>query len=148
MNRIINQWRPLAWNVDYVLEQGTSVYFLAQRDYGLLLLGISEIRFPNAKGFSASNEPTFIISGWASGQKREGGIYNLQGGLSYTLRIEAYTDLIISARFLTSVRNLTVIQCYASTEVSELGQNDKFYDSLTGELSSVNRRDIVTLKWL
>lgn len=51
----------------------------------------------------------------------------------------------MSDKFLTLVRKLTVIQGYAETEVSERGQKDEFYHSLTGILHNVHSGDIVIL---
>lgn len=54
--------------MDYELDHGVSVH------YGLLLLGISEVRCPNAGELSVPNGLKFIFSGRASVQKREGGV--------------------------------------------------------------------------
>lgn len=43
------------------------------------------------------------------------------------------------------LRKLSAVQCYALTEVSERGQEEELYDSLTGVHRSVNRVEVVIL---
>lgn len=43
------------------------------------------------------------------------------------------------------LRKLSAVQCYALTEVSERGQEEKLYDSLTEVLRSVNGVEVVIL---
>ena len=52
-------------------------------------------------------------------------------------------DCIISARFSSKVRNLTIIQCYAPTELADDNEMDEFYSRLNAVYGSRPPRDIV-----
>ncbi|XP_047117394.1 uncharacterized protein LOC124798156 [Schistocerca piceifrons] len=55
------------------------------------------------------------------------------------------SERIITARFKTNVRYVTVIQCYAPTEIAKGELKDAFYTELNGVLRQINSRDIKIL---
>ena len=55
------------------------------------------------------------------------------------------SDRIITARFKTRARNLTVIQCYAPTEAADPIVKEDFYNQLNSTIASTNRGDITLL---
>ena len=46
------------------------------------------------------------------------------------LNWQPVSDRIISARFSSKVRNFTIIQCYAPTELADDNEKDEFYSRL------------------
>ena len=52
-------------------------------------------------------------------------------------------DRIISARFRSKVRNITIIQSYALTLLADDNEKDEFYSSLNAVYGSTVRGDIV-----
>ena len=59
------------------------------------------------------------------------------------LNWQPLSDRIISARFSSKVRNITIIQCYAPTELAEDNEKDEFYSRLNVVYGSTPLRDIV-----
>ena len=53
------------------------------------------------------------------------------------------SERIMAARFKTRIRNLTIIQCYAPTEVTEKGEKEEFYQQLSGTINTVKQRDVL-----
>ncbi|KDR22507.1 Craniofacial development protein 2 [Zootermopsis nevadensis] len=52
---------------------------------------------------------------------------------------------LMIGRFKTKVRNLTVIQCYAPTEVADEEDKDAFYQRLNETLERTKRKDVIIL---
>ena len=59
------------------------------------------------------------------------------------LNWQPVSDRIISARFSSKVRNITIIQCYAPTELADDNEKDEFYSRLNAVYGSTPRGDIV-----
>ena len=57
------------------------------------------------------------------------------------LNWQPVSNRIISARFSSKVRNITIIQCYAPTELAD--EKDEFYIRLNAVYGSIPRGDIV-----
>ena len=55
---------------------------------------------------------------------------------------EPVSDRIIVARFMSKIQKLTIIQCYAPTNVAEQEDKEDFYNQLQGIIDSVTSRDI------
>jgi hypothetical protein len=52
------------------------------------------------------------------------------------------SERIRITRFKPKIRNVAVIQCYASSEVNELNTKEEFYQQLKGTLEKVPKRDV------
>ncbi|XP_075160302.1 uncharacterized protein LOC142233305 [Haematobia irritans] len=136
------------WNVRTLLEtsklgQLCNVFL----QYNLLLLGISEVRWPGSGEFSAPNGLRLLFSGKQADQRREGGVGILLSKNAYQalMQWKAYSDRTISARFRTRARNTTIIQCYAPTDTAQIEQKEEFYNSLAKVFQDVKRGDIIIL---
>jgi len=53
------------------------------------------------------------------------------------------SDRVIVARFRSSVRNTTIIQCYAPTNESQYDIKEAFYEQLSSALSGISKKDVV-----
>ena len=53
------------------------------------------------------------------------------------------SERIILARFKTKIRNLTIIQCYAPTEITEKDKKEEFCQQLSETITTVNKRDVI-----
>jgi hypothetical protein len=115
------------------------------RRYHLDILGLSEIRWLGKGEYrSPSGEAILLYSGKEEGSKRESGV-----GLLLTketqkslMSWEAVNDRIITARFHSRVRNVTIIQCYAPTNEASSDVKDRFYSELSQVFEKTNRGDI------
>ena len=47
------------------------------------------------------------------------------------------------ARFKTRIRNLTIIQCYAPTGITEKDKKEEFYQQLSETINTVKQRDVI-----
>jgi hypothetical protein len=50
---------------------------------------------------------------------------------------------MILARFKTNIRNLTIIQCYAPTEIAEKDKKEEFHHQLSEKITTVRKRDVI-----
>jgi exonuclease III len=50
-------------------------------------------------------------------------------------------ESIIVAQFRTKIRNLTIIQCYASTEMTDKDMKAEFHQQLSEKINTVRKRD-------
>ena len=53
------------------------------------------------------------------------------------------SERIVLARFKTKIRNLTIIQCYAPTEMTEKYKKEEFYQQLSETITTVKKRDVI-----
>jgi hypothetical protein len=65
---------------------------------------------------------------------------NLRGAL---LEWNTITERIITARIRTKLRKITIVQCCAPTESTELVEKEAFYILLDKTLLSIKRNDIL-----
>ena len=88
---------------------------------------------------------TFVYSGKPEGVNRASGVGLMISNKTYeALQIrQPVSDRIISARFSSKVRNITIIQSYAPTELADDNEKDKFYSRLNAVYGSTSRGDIV-----
>jgi len=52
-------------------------------------------------------------------------------------------ERIILARFKTKIRNLTIIQCYAPTEMTDKNIKEEFYQQVHETITTVQKRDVI-----
>ena len=53
------------------------------------------------------------------------------------------SERIILACFKTKICSLTIIQCYAPTEMTDKGTKGKFYQQLHETIPAVQKRDVI-----
>jgi len=53
------------------------------------------------------------------------------------------SEWIILVRFKTKICNLTIIQCYAPTELTEMEKKEEFYQQLSEAITTVKKRDVI-----
>ncbi|KAL4717965.1 hypothetical protein ACJJTC_013004 [Scirpophaga incertulas] len=107
--------------------------------YKLQILGLSEVR---RNGFGEQRTPkglTLLYSG------KENEDDTLEYGVGFLLSDVAkpISDRIITARFYTKVRKISVIQCYAPTNAASSETKNDFYSLLTATLKNIRKQDIV-----
>ena len=55
------------------------------------------------------------------------------------------SERTILAHFKTKIRTLTIIQCYAPTELTEKDEKEEFYLQLSETTTAVKKRDVIIL---
>lgn len=113
--------------------------------FDLLILGISETRWPDSGETTVANGLRFLFSGKPAGQRREGGVGFLlsKSAQNALLEWKAHTERIISIRLRTRARNVTIFQCYAPTDMAETETKEEFYSSLSRAVSTARKGDIL-----
>jgi exonuclease III len=53
------------------------------------------------------------------------------------------SERIMLAHFKTKIRSLTIIQCYAPTEVTEKDKKEEFYQQLSETITTFKKRNVI-----
>uniref|UniRef100_A0A1B0GLA1 Uncharacterized protein n=1 Tax=Lutzomyia longipalpis TaxID=7200 RepID=A0A1B0GLA1_LUTLO len=138
------------WNVLTLAQQGKLAQ-LAREAVRLKveILGLCEVRWPNYGEQRLLTGQVLLYSGpQGENAPRERGVGILLSSQAHAalLRWNPVSDRIIVARFRTRARNLTLVQCYAPTDVSDLPVKEGFYSELDSVLRKVPKGDIVILQ--
>ena len=134
------------WNVRTMYREGTvAVVAREMVRYKLDVLGISECRWKGAGRMKLASGQTLIYSG------NEG---KCEGGVAIMMDPEAVKSLmewtpvskrIITARFYSKVRKVTVVQVYAPHNEREDQVKNDFYEELQETLDGCNKNDIIVV---
>ncbi|XP_047111838.1 craniofacial development protein 2-like [Schistocerca piceifrons] len=117
-------------------------------NYRLDILGLSEVRWPESGEFQTQNGGVLLYAGQTGEDTmhRNGvGFLLSKSSKKSLLEWKPVSERIITARFKTNVRYVTVTQCYAPTEIPKGELKDAFYTELNGVLRQTNSRDIKIL---
>ncbi|XP_073965211.1 uncharacterized protein [Choristoneura fumiferana] len=94
------------------------------RDYRLDILGISETRWKDF-GEEQIEDHTLLYSGQASKHEHGVGILLSKKASGSLLEWKPVSERIITARFRSRVRNVTIVQCYAPTNAADLDVKER-----------------------
>ena len=136
------------WNINTMYQAGRTAQIAAEmRRYKLHVLGISEVRWLSAGQLTLDTGEELLYSGKPDGSTHEEGVGLLISKESkYSLlEWDAVSSRIITARFKSSARNITVINAYAPTNLATPEVKDEFYEQLQSVLNKIPRRDIKVL---
>lgn len=129
------------WNVRTLLDNGmqcnqNSKYLQLEGEflrYNLNILGVSEARWlGNGSYKSPTGRSTFLFSGKEEGANHEAGVGLMLTPTAYKslLSWNPISERFMTARFYSKVRKITIIQCYAPTELASTTEKDDFYSQL------------------
>lgn len=137
------------WNVRTLIE--TSRLRQVTREmvnYGLDILGLSEVRWLEAGEMQTQEGLTFLYSGpTGDGAEHRNGVGLLlnKGAKQSLMQWIPVSERLLTARFKTNIRNVTIIQCYAPTEASDEELKEEFYSSLRDTVYEISKRDIIII---
>ena len=134
------------WNIRTLLEAGRLKQVIKEMmAYKLKILGVSEVRWNGFGEVKSDSEVSFLYSG-RNDEHREGvGLLITKDVRKSLITWDPVSERIITARFKTNTKHLTIVQCYAPTEVSDLENKQKFYADLHKVFDKIKKRDIVIL---
>ncbi|WP_353806118.1 endonuclease/exonuclease/phosphatase family protein, partial [Acinetobacter baumannii] len=136
------------YNVRTMYETGKSAQVANEmRRYRIDLLGISECRWNDSGRVTLASGETVIYSGHEEGHSHTDGVAIMMSGRAAAALVEwlPVSPRVITARFNSKGRKVTVIQCYAPTNDSSEVVKNAFYDRLQSVLTELPRRDIKIL---
>ncbi|XP_018406354.1 PREDICTED: uncharacterized protein LOC108782558 [Cyphomyrmex costatus] len=108
----------------------------------LKILGLSEVRWKNSGDITTSDNHYMIYSGNSTTHINGVGIVITTKIKKSLMEWNPVSDRLITARFRAKNRNITIIQCYAPTEVADDSEKDYFYNQLQSTIASAHKRDI------
>ena len=137
------------WNVRTLRQTGK----LAQagkimEKYGLMILGMSEVRWNECGELVTTNGHTMLWSGMPnSNDTHQYGVGMLVHKLvrNTIMSYKFISERIMLVRIRCKYRNTTFIQCYAPTEEAQLDVKESFYDMLSKTLTETAKNDLVIL---
>ena len=116
-------------------------------NYKLDLLGLSETRWNGSGKFITALGKLLLYSGHANEEKHEYGVgliisEDLQKSL---IELTAILECLITARLMTHLRELTIVQCNAPMNEATIEEKEAFYSLLEATLHQIRQSDIIIL---
>ena len=136
------------WNIRTMNETGKLKQIVKEMErYQLDILGLSEIRWKEFGMFKTNSEHLLLYSGVSDENIHRDGVGLLMTKACHNCLIDWHpiSERIMTARFKAKIRNISIIQCYAPTENSELRKKTEFYNSLKDTIKQISQKDIVIL---
>ena len=133
------------WNIRTLYESGKTAQVCKEMHrYNLRILGLCETRWNGIGQTRLASGDTIIYSGQEEDQPHMHGV-----GLLMTpeakkslLSWEPVSPRIITARFNSKGRKVSIIQCYAPTNAATMEEKEDYYEQLQATLDKVPKRDL------
>ena len=133
------------WNVRTLYQTGRLAQVVKEMtNYSISLLGLSETRWTGTGKRQLATGHTIAFSG-RSDDQHDRGVALIMDQTAHKSLIEwrPISERLMAARFNSSYTKLTVIVCYAPTEVAESADKEAFYDKLQETVESTPRHDVL-----
>ncbi|XP_011859971.1 PREDICTED: craniofacial development protein 2-like [Vollenhovia emeryi] len=141
--------RFVQWNVRTLYQSGKLAQLISEcRRLRIDVLGISEMRWNTCGELSNADGDLVLFSGMPNADDPHVngvGLYLNRRYRKALLSWKAISDRITAARLDSKWRKITIIQCYAPTEESELEAKEQFHSMLDKTLTETNHNDFVIL---
>ena len=140
-----NNTRIGIWNIQTLYEAGKSAQVCSEMQrYNLKILGLFETRWTGTGRTRWTSGYTVFYSGYEEGQPPMHGVTLLMtlGATRALLSWEPVSPRIITARFNSRGRKVTILQCYAPTNTSSLKRKEKFYEQIQATMAKIPKRDL------
>jgi hypothetical protein len=135
------------WNVRTLYESGKIQQLETEmNNYKLVILGVSEVCWNQFGEIDTVGGKTFILSGRVdeNDEHKEGVGILMTKVVGKSLREwHPVSKRLLIARFRTSIRNISIIQCYAPTEGGVKQEKEKFYSQLNKVLREKTKSKIL-----
>ena len=131
------------WNVRTLYRGGAAAQVAREMEvYNLDILGISECRWVKAGRMKLATGQTLIYSG--NDEVHEGGVAMMisQETVKSLMEWNPISQRILTARFYSRYRKVTIIQVYAPHNEKDDEEKDQFYQELQEVIEGCNKNDI------
>lgn len=137
------------WNVRTLNQEGKLAQVIKEMErYQIDILGVSETRWKGSGEITTIDKHCFLYSGL----KGEDDIHEYGVGIILSARFrnaliewQPISERIITARVKAQNQGVTVVQCYAPTDVSETEHKEQFYSLLDKTITKINKNDAIIL---
>ena len=136
------------WNIQTLYEAGKSAQVCSEMQrYNLKILGLCETRWTGTGRTRLTSGDTIFYSGYEEGQPHMHGVALLMSpeATRALLSWEPVSPRIITARFNSRGRKVTILQCYAPTNTSSLESKEEFYEQIQATMDKIPKRDLKIL---
>lgn len=134
------------WNVRTLYQTGKLEQLAAEAEkLKVHILGLSETRWTGFGEKKLATGQCFLYSGNSTLHEKGVGFLLSPAAYKGLMEWQPINERIITARFKSQLRNVTIIQCYAPTEVTQYAAKEAFYEQLTDTLNRVHKKDVVLL---
>ena len=141
-----NVLRIGVWNIRTMYQTGRAAQVAREMDrYGIHVLGLSEVRWTTAGKVTLSSGHTLLFSGppdEGDAHRNGVGLMLSRQSVKSLMEWEPDNERILTARFKSKFQEVTVVQCYAPTNVADQESKEDFYECLQGVLDRTPKRDI------
>ena len=134
-----------AWNVRTMWETGKTAQALKEmKDYKISILGLSETRWTQQGKLGTTEGGLMCWSGRQDDHHAEGvALIMDKHSKKCLMEWKPISSRLIQARFFTKFAKLTIIQCYAPTEMAAQETKEEFYSQLQEAISIVSSHDVL-----
>ena len=134
-----------AWNVRTMWETGKTAQALKEmKDYKISILGLSETRWTQQGKLGTAEGGLMCWSGRQDDHHAEGvALIMDKHSKKCLMEWKPISSRLIQARFFTKFAKLTIIQCYAPTEMAAQETKEEFYSQLQEAISTVSSHDVL-----
>ena len=136
------------WNIRTLFEASRCAQVNREMHrYNLKILGLCETRWTQSGKTTLSSGDTLLYSGQEDGQPHMYRV-GLMMTPDVTQSLLSWTPVsprILTARLNSNARNVTIIQCYAPTNIAHSNDKEEFYDQLQAIIDNVPKRDMKIL---
>ena len=141
------KWKMIIgfWNAKTLREYGKLEQAEKEMtNYNLDIMVLSETRLKESSEIKTQNGNFLIFSGVGEDIEHRGGVGILMNKEARRSLVEwsPISERIILARFKTKIHNLTIIQCYAPTEMDK-DMKENFYQQLHETVTAVQKKDVI-----
>ena len=136
------------WNIRTLYETGKSAQVCKEMHrYNLKILGLCETRWTGTGRTRLMSGDTIIYSGHDEGQPHAHGVALLMTpeATRALLSWEPVSPRILTARFNSKGRKVTILQCYAPTNAADIEDKESFYQQLQAVVDKTPKRDLKIL---
>ena len=133
------------WNVRTLYQTGKLAQLAKEmRRYKLSIIGVCESRWNTFGKVTTSSGETYLYSGNEKEDAHTHGVGLLlsKDAAKSLIEWEPFSERIITARFTSKGRNITIIHCYAPTNSAEFEEKETFYHHLQTVTQKLPKRDI------